>query len=367
MFKIALPVEFIGDPPEQFQADSDILLPPDNMQVGGYVRFERIDNGRIQMHSVKPETRWAQEQPLYQVERAEDTGGYRLRQMPPGGVHAISIHALRRIRGHGLTVQPSEAFGLLIGWPERREVLAALPVGRTHVYQERSDLFEGIEHALEPARALAARRGLSVMGLYCASSDWRGFWDISFRVPSCLADDNLMIVPCYGGDWSRDIISLPSPPHGRLPCPWRFSHRRIDSAGINPRRIHSEWIKLFGPMDYGRCEAPAPAATGSGDTCSSPVRDWFSAERLPVDAADIPPVWNSLPEAIEAASQVRIRYAGGSLPGGERLIRPLALFRVEGYDATYLQAIDTDLEEERVFRLDRMEPVDVLRSGNVTG
>lgn len=120
MVKIALPVEFIGDPPEQFQADSDILLPPENLQVDGYVRFERIDKGRIQLHSVKPETRWAQEQPLYQVERAEDTGGYRLRQMPLGGVHSISLQALRRIRGHGITVKPSEAFGLLIGWPERR-------------------------------------------------------------------------------------------------------------------------------------------------------------------------------------------------------------------------------------------------------
>lgn len=149
--------------------------------------------------------------------------------------------------------------------------------------------------------------------------------------------------------------------------------------GYNEYGFHGFDLQRFTEIAQRR-NALAPAATGSGDTCSAPVhngysagrmladasglpsgsapvRDWFSDERMPVDATELPPAWNGLPEAIEAASPVRICYAGGTRPGAERLIRPLALFRVAGYDATYLQAIDTELEEERVFRLDRMEPV----------
>jgi hypothetical protein len=298
--------------------------------------------------------RWARADKIYQVEKGHRSGGYVLRQVASGGVHHISVQALRRIRGHGLTVEPSEAYGFLIGWPERREILAALPVGRTRIYHERTDLFAGMEGAFSVAKELAEVRGLAVMGLYCAARE-RDFYDITQRVPPFFREDCLLMVPGYGTGWYADILTRPAPPYERQPVPWEFSHRRIESASLNPRRIHSEWIKRFGTMDYNRCQPPEEEKSSSKEPGTSHDRDWFTSPRLPVGVDAILPEWEWIPEAIEKATTVRIFYTGGSTPDTERLIRPLSLFRVEGYTSTYLQAIDITIGEERIFRLDRIE------------
>ena len=51
-----------------------------------------------------------------------------------------------------------------------------------------------------------------------------------------------------------------------------------------------------------------------------------------------------------------IRYYGGSTPGSEREIRPISLFRKEGYSYTvYLEAYCFARESNRTFRVERIE------------
>ena len=351
----AIPLSFEGEPPDL--RDGDELLPPDELAVHGYVRFERVAPHRVSMRCVRVEDRWRHPGLLHQLERPAQGGGYLLRTVAPGGVHTISIQALRRIRGHGRTVRPSEAFGLLIGWPARHVLHAALPVGRTRVYHVRTDLFQGIEAALPLAARLAEERGLAVMGLYCAVRE-PDHWDIAGRVPTALGDGCLLIVPDYGCVWGPRCLSRASPPHGWLECPWRLGLSPIPEASLNPRRMHTAWLSAFGPIDYGRCEWPVEARRPPVLPASEPRHDWFSSERQILGPAAVPDAWQWLSEAIVTGREVRIRYGGGSQPGAERLLRPAALFTVSGYEAVYLQAVDVELDEERVFRLDRVVRVD---------
>lgn len=359
-----VPFEFVGLPPEGYDPDRDKIIPPDEIQVGGFVTFVRDQNKNLQMSSIMPVLRWAQEKPIYQVERSFNR--YKLRQIPSGGMHLISIHTMRRIRGHGRTVCPSEAYGILIGWPEKREVLAALPVGRTHKFQDRADLFQDILYALPKANELASVRGLSVVGLYCTTLRCGDdLHDISIRIPAGLEDLYLVIASDIGSDWPDDMLTRATRSHGRLPAPWRISHRRIDSAAINPRRINSEWIKRFGPMDYGKCDIPNADDTQKADNAYMMVtNDWFTSPHIPVPPDELSDEWNSLQEAIEQKTEIRITYGGGSSPGAERTIRPLAFFRVDGYEATYMEAMDTEIDEERVFRLDRIESLQHQQAQN---
>lgn len=62
--------------------------------------------------------------------------------------------------------------------------------------------------------------------------------------------------------------------------------------------------------------------------------------------------------AAAQAQVVTIEYWGGSTPGRIRDIRPLAVFRVPGYDGIYIHAIDMERNEERNYRLDRLKLVD---------
>jgi predicted DNA-binding transcriptional regulator YafY len=59
--------------------------------------------------------------------------------------------------------------------------------------------------------------------------------------------------------------------------------------------------------------------------------------------------------SIRQQTTLTFTYFGGSRPGDRRTVLPKQLFRVEGYPCIYLLADDVDLQEERVFRLDRME------------
>lgn len=350
-----VPFEFVGLPPEGYDPDRDKMIPPDELQVSGFVTFSRDQNKNWQMSSIIPVLRWAQKKPIYQVERSFNR--YKLRQIPSGGMHWISMQAMRRIRGHGRTVCPSEAYGILIGWPEKREVLAALPVGRTHTFQDRADLFQDILYALPTANELASVRGLSVVGLYCTTLRCGDdLHDISIRIPAGLEDLYLVIASDIGSDWPFDMLTRTTRSHGRLPAPWRISHRRIDSPAINPRRIHSEWIKRFGPMDYGKCE-PEETSDQTKDYGITPssTPNWFSAPHMPVSPEELPEEWSWMPNAIEQENVIDIMYAGGSAPDATRTIRPIEIFRVQDYEHMYLRAIDTDINEERVFRLDRIE------------
>ena len=59
--------------------------------------------------------------------------------------------------------------------------------------------------------------------------------------------------------------------------------------------------------------------------------------------------------AIRNQTPLTFRYIGGSHPGSIRTVSPKELFQVAGYSGCYLLAYDLDLDEERVFRLDRID------------
>ena len=59
--------------------------------------------------------------------------------------------------------------------------------------------------------------------------------------------------------------------------------------------------------------------------------------------------------AIRNQTPLTFRYIGGSRPGDIRTVRPKELFQVAGYPGCYMLAEDLDLDEERIFRLDRID------------
>lgn len=356
----AIPLLFASDPPGVLTPHDEVVL-PDTIQRYDYVTFERVGLNTVAMFRVPTGMRWVHPGPLYQLDRPVGRGGLLLRFQPPGRTCDISWRALRRIRGHGRTVAPSNAFGFLLGSPDRGEIHAALPVGRTRILTRARALFEGVEAALPLAQALVAERGLAIAGLYCAP--WSDDVAVDGRaVPSALQDGYLFVVPRHGVVWSDAHLYRMATPHGWLTCAWRSTIEPIPSAQLNPRRINSAWIRIFGPMDYSRDvpEPPpevAPGGSHGRDAAASRelVSDWFSAERQPAEPSALPAESRWLAEAVAAKQEIRIRYGGGSMPGAERTILPEALFKVTGYDAVYLRAMDVDLDEERVFRLDRIE------------
>ena len=352
-----IPLSFDGETPDLHIDDE--VVPPDIIDIHGFVSFERITPKQVRMRHVPAVDRWKWEAPLYQVERPDMPGkaGFVLRRMEPGGRCSVSLRALRRIRGHGHAVGYAEAFGLLLGWPDRREIHAALPVGQTYAPGFRGDLFNGMKSAMPLAQALAKERGLAVVGLYCAARD-ANRKEIGRMVPRACAEGYLLLVPGHGTLWDQHILSRVAVPHDWLTCPWRLGRPPILEAKLNPRRIHSAWLKVVGPMDYydAPLESPGRPTPLPPASATPPERDWFSAVHQPVDPLTLPPDWAWLTDAMAKARDVRIYYGGGSTPGGERSIRPLGLFTVAGYERTYLHAIDVSLDEERVFRLDRLAP-----------
>ena len=59
--------------------------------------------------------------------------------------------------------------------------------------------------------------------------------------------------------------------------------------------------------------------------------------------------------AIRDQATLTFRYTGDSRPGDIRRVRPKELFQVAGFSVRYLLADDLDLDEERVFRVDRID------------
>jgi predicted DNA-binding transcriptional regulator YafY len=57
--------------------------------------------------------------------------------------------------------------------------------------------------------------------------------------------------------------------------------------------------------------------------------------------------------AIRDQATLTFRHIGGSRPGDIRRVRPKELFQIAGYSGSYI--LTDDLDEERVFRLDRID------------
>ena len=81
---------------------------------------------------------------------------------------------------------------------------------------------------------------------------------------------------------------------------------------------------------------------------------WRNLPRTLLSASD-DPFAMALIQAAARRSDIRIVYSGGSEAGGSRVISPLGVFTVEGYQGIYVSALCHRRNAERVFRLDRIE------------
>lgn len=81
---------------------------------------------------------------------------------------------------------------------------------------------------------------------------------------------------------------------------------------------------------------------------------WRNLPRTLLTASD-EPFAAALIRAAARRSDIRIVYSGGSEAGGSRVISPLGVFTVEGYEGVYVSAVCHRRNAERVFRLDRIE------------
>ena len=83
---------------------------------------------------------------------------------------------------------------------------------------------------------------------------------------------------------------------------------------------------------------------------------WRNLPRTLLSVSD-DPFAAALIQAAARRSDIRIVYAGGSEVGGSRVISPLGVFTVEGFQGIYVSALCHRRNAERVFRLDRIEAV----------
>lgn len=87
------------------------------------------------------------------------------------------------------------------------------------------------------------------------------------------------------------------------------------------------------------------------------LKDWKSAPQKKVRSSR-DPIIKRLLEAGKDGEFLDIVYSGGSTPGATRSVMPIKLFKVRGYDdSIYLEAFCDLREDNRVFRLDKLELV----------
>lgn len=83
---------------------------------------------------------------------------------------------------------------------------------------------------------------------------------------------------------------------------------------------------------------------------------WREAKRSLLATVNTPTL-KTLAEAAAAGERLVVRYYGGTQWGAPREITPGALFRVEGFWPTYLEAFCHDRQAMRTFVVERMEVV----------
>jgi hypothetical protein len=161
----------------------------------------------------------------------------------------ISRKAISKTAKHGLNVYPLEAFGLLIGSTERNCIYAALPAGKTEHWNAINERYVGIEKELETGKKFAQSLSLDILGVYHTSS---GNYDVTpiDNPPDFLKGIYILIKYCDGGEsilgeniysWNGKWESLD----------YRIFSKRNGSKELNPRRIISSWLAVWGEIDYG--------------------------------------------------------------------------------------------------------------------
>lgn len=145
-----------------------------------------------------------------------------------------------------------EGYGFLIGTREPEFIKAALPVGKTARWYEYLDRFANIMPASEKARHLASKFDMEVLGLY-HSYDSDCTKELPLKAVPLEYRNSFIYVQhvnggyvyfkSYGyrrnaeGIWAQHEV--------------RRREEKIAEAAHNPKRILSQWNRIWGVLDYG--------------------------------------------------------------------------------------------------------------------
>jgi predicted DNA-binding transcriptional regulator YafY len=89
------------------------------------------------------------------------------------------------------------------------------------------------------------------------------------------------------------------------------------------------------------------------------LAEWLALPRIPVLASE-DPVVVSMINAMLARRNVEFVYYGGSSPGSRRLVSPGLVFALDEWSSIYVAGYCHTRQEERVFRCDRIMPLEML-------
>ena len=110
------------------------------------------------------------------------------------------------------------------------------------------------------------------------------------------------------------------------------------------------WLAKAGPvLPIGLPLAPPPVPPEP----ELWLAQWQAALRISVHQSD-DPIERFFLHALRLNQPVSFTYWGGSEPGTIRDVRPVFLFRVDGYRSAYMTAYCHTRQEIRTFRLDRV-------------
>lgn len=145
-----------------------------------------------------------------------------------------------------------EGYGFLIGTREPEFIKAALLVGKTARWYEYHDRFANIMPASEKARHLASKFNMEVLGLYHSyASDCTKESPLK-AVPLEYQDSFIYVQHVNGGyvyfksyGYRRNAEGI-----------WKQHEvrrrvQRITKAEQNPKRIMTQWNRIWGVLDYG--------------------------------------------------------------------------------------------------------------------
>jgi len=302
--------------------------------------------------------------------------------MSTGHILQVSQDAVRKLMRHGWNVYPLEAFGFLLGTTNPTSVCAALPTSKTAHWDSHDDRWNALQERRPVADELAALFGLQVVGVYATHEHG----DKLQPFPAVFADGIIITYAFFDGTNEAGVrgAALHAPGIGR--GDWELSRGKRLSPDFNHRRVLTAWCARVGPIDYSNnYETEYPRLFGiqphkkmreapskkypfeSYQTISftpsrptppppDPLDRWSTAQRVSVGTdSPLTEKQQTILAAIRNQTELTFRYIGGSRPGDIRTVRPKELFQVKGYSGCYLLADDLDLDEERVFRLDRID------------
>src|SRR5690625_1958404 len=169
-----------------------------------------------------------------------------------------TYQTMSRITRHGINVYPLESFGLLLGVSQAVDdahIIAALPGGKTEHWYEAEGRFAKIEAATLMAEATFDAWGLSPLGLYFTSIgniDSHCEQVCSFA-PKLDHLPWLVVRPVDGGEaiWASAVYYACE--RGWHPVEAQKLRERPNGPERNPKRIATEWNRVWGVLDYGNC------------------------------------------------------------------------------------------------------------------